>query len=383
MPIRCTAASRTCSACARDITARKRRRGRARAARGAAAPGAEDGGDRPPHRRHRARLQQHPARASWATWCSPQERTEAAGRRQARRASSSRRAVSARRARDLIQQMLTFSRGQRGAPRAAGPARSSWREAVEAAAPGRCPSTARDCAPISPPDARVLARPGAARAGAAQPAHQRARRHGRQRAPRDRGARRAAALRAVCVELPPALLGRLRRARGARHRPRHRRRTCSSACSSRSSPPRKSARAAAWASPRCTASCTSTAGTSWSDRTPDGGSRASASLLPALDEARRSRLPRRRANAARKARAARRPRAGGRRRGHRSPTSWASCCRAGASTRWRRTDPRQALYAFTAAPERYDLVHHRPDHAAHHRPRARARAPRASAPTCR
>ena len=56
-----TAASRTCCRSAATVTARARRRGRARAARGAAAPGAEDGGDRPAHRRHRARLQQHPA----------------------------------------------------------------------------------------------------------------------------------------------------------------------------------------------------------------------------------------------------------------------------------------------------------------------------------
>ncbi len=45
---------------ARDITRAQARRGRARAARGAAPPGAEDGGDRPSHRRDRARLQQHP-----------------------------------------------------------------------------------------------------------------------------------------------------------------------------------------------------------------------------------------------------------------------------------------------------------------------------------
>ena len=61
-----------------------------------------------------------------STTCSPRimgyivlasEREAAAARRQARRATSTRRSPRARQARDLIQQMLTFSRGQRGSPR--------------------------------------------------------------------------------------------------------------------------------------------------------------------------------------------------------------------------------------------------------------------------
>ena len=93
----------------RDIT-------RAQARRAGAAPGAADGSDRPPDRGHGARFQQPARQRSWATSCSPPSAT--APRGDPKLASYLDQAqASCRRARDLIQQMLTFSRGQRGPPR--------------------------------------------------------------------------------------------------------------------------------------------------------------------------------------------------------------------------------------------------------------------------
>ncbi len=100
----------------RDLTERTAGRAGARPARGAAAPGAEDGGDRPADGRHRARLQQPAHLRSWAT-----SRSRASGSTRSATAALGRLpragARSCERARDLIQQMLMFSRGQRGAPR--------------------------------------------------------------------------------------------------------------------------------------------------------------------------------------------------------------------------------------------------------------------------
>ena len=92
------------------------RRGRDQGAhdrRGGAAPGAEDGGDRPAHRRRRARLQQPAARSSSAisTRCAGRLPTAACDRRH-RAASATRRCAARERAATLTQRLLAFSRRQ-------------------------------------------------------------------------------------------------------------------------------------------------------------------------------------------------------------------------------------------------------------------------------
>ena len=98
---------------ARNITAERRAEAERARARGPAAPGAEDGGDRPAHRRHRARFQQHPHQRDRLPGAGRRARAEP-GRHAARCASSSQAHIAAQRARDLIAQMLAFARRQRG-----------------------------------------------------------------------------------------------------------------------------------------------------------------------------------------------------------------------------------------------------------------------------
>ena len=131
-------------------------------------------------------------------------RTPRRRRRQARRATSSSALASARRARDLIQQMLTFSRGQRGAPRAAG-ARRRWWPSRSSCCARRCPRRI-ELETRARRDVRAVhARPGAARAGAAQPVHQRARRDGAAAAAIAIAVRAAADAGGGVLELPQAL----------------------------------------------------------------------------------------------------------------------------------------------------------------------------------
>ena len=104
----------------RDLTERRPRRDRSRAARGAAAPGAEDGGDRAARRAASRTTSTTCSRRSWATSLLASQRESTAGdRRLAGYLAQAQR--SCERARDLIQQMLMFSRGHRGSPR-----RSPW-----------------------------------------------------------------------------------------------------------------------------------------------------------------------------------------------------------------------------------------------------------------
>ena len=125
--------------------------------------------------------------------------------------------ASSRGARDLIQQMLTFSRGQRGAPRALDLGARSRRvaEAVALFASTSLGISTRHCG--SPAGD---ARSGAARPGAPQPVDQRARRDGRQRPRGDRGPPADAAGGGV-RELPQALRRRIRGAGGGRQRAGH------------------------------------------------------------------------------------------------------------------------------------------------------------------
>ena len=125
--------------------------------------------------------------------------------------------ASSRGARDLIQQMLTFSRGQRGAPRALD----------LGAAVGESLKLLRSSLPSSlelsiaiTEASRGDARSGAARPGAPQPVDQRARRDGRQRPRGDRGPPADAAGGGV-LELPQALRRRIRGAGGGRQRAGH------------------------------------------------------------------------------------------------------------------------------------------------------------------
>ena len=241
-------------------------RGRARRARGAAAPGAEDGGDRPAHRRHRARLQQH-----------PDQRHRLPGDGRGARGAARRRAP--------------------GAPARAGPCGGAAR-----ARPDRADADLRA------PPARRAARARIAGAGAAQPCNCCARPCRRRSSstptptmPRRRckpmrcsssrccstcASTRAtpsatAAAHRACAAAPERGRGLPLRVvpcaawptgagsscawptAAAASRPR-----CWSACSIRSTRPRRSAAARAWGWRWCTASCTTMAGTCASRRGP-------------------------------------------------------------------------------------------------------------------
>jgi PAS domain S-box-containing protein len=103
------------AACAvRGTRHQRATRGRSaqRGAGAAVAPGPEDGSRRPAHRRHRARLQQHPDqrhRLRRAGAGTREELRDATLQRQLGQAH-----MAAQRARDLIMQMLAFARRQRG-----------------------------------------------------------------------------------------------------------------------------------------------------------------------------------------------------------------------------------------------------------------------------
>ena len=102
-------------------------RGRARAARAAAAPGGEARGGRAARRRHRARLQQHPRRHPRLRRDARRER--AAGSPLKRYADNV--LSGANRASGLVEQILSYSRSQRGkrarwSSAASSPRRSSW-----------------------------------------------------------------------------------------------------------------------------------------------------------------------------------------------------------------------------------------------------------------
>ncbi len=102
----------------RDITARRQAERQRAELESPAAPGAEDGGDRPAHRRHRARLQQHPDQRHRLRRAG--EPSAPSDRRGDDRAPARRRRTSPpQRARDLISQMLAFARRQRSERRAA------------------------------------------------------------------------------------------------------------------------------------------------------------------------------------------------------------------------------------------------------------------------
>ena len=150
---------------ARDPHHRARHQ-RSREARGSAAPGAEDGGGRPPRRRHRARLQQ-PAdgdpRQRRADVASRQERSGDGG--------GSRRDPARRRSRRLADAPAARVQPQAGA--AAGrarPQRDRRRRVAHGAPPDR---HRRAAAPRAGAVGRAGARrSGAGRAGAAEPDRQ-------------------------------------------------------------------------------------------------------------------------------------------------------------------------------------------------------------------
>ena len=234
-------------------------RGRARTPRDAVAAGAENGGDRPPDRRHRPRLQQYP---------DQRDGLHRAGRRPARQPEG--------RATGQVPRAGAPGLDPCTRPHPADahiqpqPARRAAAAVTGAAGQGVAQAAALDAAcdhrgqdRPGPGSAGGAARPGADRPGAAQPVHQCAR--------RDAGGRhhpRRAEDGAARVDQPCASCrNRVRAERlvelsvatpGWASPPR-----CWSGSSSRSSAPRKSGRAAAWGWRRCTGSCTSTAGTSW------------------------------------------------------------------------------------------------------------------------
>ena len=167
----------------------------------------------------------------------------------------------ARRARDLIQQMLTFSRGQRGAPRALDLRRGGRRVAEAAARP--LPATLELAAGADrAPPACCSIRCSSTRC-CSTCASTRATRCG-ERPRGDRRARRDRRRQRVCASCRAALRRRLRRALGRRHRPRHPAGRARAHVRAVLHHQGSRAAAPAWASRRCTASCTSTAATSWS-----------------------------------------------------------------------------------------------------------------------
>ena len=223
---------------ARDITGRARR-SRARAARSAAAPGAEHGGDRPPDRRHRARLQQPAGEHHGLRRARLRARTAALATRSSASYLEQALASSPPRARpDPADAHLQPRPARRAAPAGAAP---TVRESLKLLR-SSLPSTLEIETWLEGTHAAVMLDPVQldqillnlsinardAMAGSGRD--------------RDRGRAPRALPGAVCASCRKRFARRLRRAVGGRHRPGHRRRRCSSACSSRSSPPRTSGR---------------------------------------------------------------------------------------------------------------------------------------------
>ena len=165
--------------------------------------------------------------------------------------------ASCRQARDLIQQMLTFSRGQRGSPRPLALAdavaeslkllRSSLPSSLELATDlAQGPVVMLDPVQLDQIllNLTINARDAMAGIGRIDVAVHTTKLPGK----------------AVCASCRKRFRGEFAELQVADSGPGIAPRF-SSACSSLSSPPRTSGAAAAWGSPRCTASCTSTAAT--------------------------------------------------------------------------------------------------------------------------
>ncbi len=185
---------------ARPAPVRHPRHHRAADPRGAAAPGAEDGGGRPARRRDRARLQQPADRDRGL------RRDRAAADRRRARLGRARGDRARRRPRRRTDEAAARVRAPAGA-RAGAAERQRRRGAPGADARAADRRGDRDRDARRPRPAAGARRPRAARAGRHQPRDQRSRRDARRRhaGDRDLGARRP------------------RAARGVRHRHRHRR----------------------------------------------------------------------------------------------------------------------------------------------------------------
>ena len=348
---------------ARDITERRAAEAAARRARAPAAPGAEDGGDRPAHRRHRARLQQHPDQRHRLS------RPGAGARRDVRRraAAAPARPGAARGAARARPDRADA--GLRAAPARRAPHRWPWRRWSGR----RCSCCGRRCRrrwrsishgarPTAdgrrwPPTPVQLEQVLFNLCINARDAIQRAGLHPRARRP----ARAAAGIARRAGQ--PVESGRWVELERRRQRLRHAGRGAWSASSSRSSRPRKSAAAPAWAWRWCTASCTTTAATSLVETAPGAGS-VFRVLLPA---ARARRAGGRGAPAPAPpahGEAAARPRAAGRRRGHGRRLHGRAADRLGArGGAASATRSRRCAWLEDGA-QRVRPADHRPDHAA-------------------
>ncbi len=169
--------------------------------------------------------------------------------------------LSCQRARDLIQQMLAFSRGRRSEPRpvALRPLVNESTRMLRAT----LPATHRTRVTRRRRSGRSR-RPRAGAPGGAEPVHQRARCNGGKRSHR-RGRRTGAAERDDVLELQAHVQRGVRRSSPSPTPERASGRKSWSACSTPSSAPRTSATAPAWACRSSTAWSTSTVATSWSN----------------------------------------------------------------------------------------------------------------------
>ena len=163
------------------------RRDRAAAARGAARPGGEDGGDRAARRRRRARLQQ-PADRDLGLHGDPARQGRRAGPRAARRDRPRRRAGGRPHA-----PAARLQPPPGAAPARARPQRDRGRHGADGAADHRRRRQRRRAARARPRAGR--GRPGADRARDPQPRGQRARRDARRRAADDRDRRTSSSTR--------------------------------------------------------------------------------------------------------------------------------------------------------------------------------------------